>query len=173
MSRAPRASTSVTGRRRRSRRPCRSRRAPLRPHRPPTPQQAGRCPERCRACVETKLLLVRDRPPERALAVGDKAVHRDAHRVDQPRFKLIAPARRTMIAMKFTIELDIGLPFPSACCSATAGDRSRHENSSSWAFQAISAIVSHFMLWARPKSAKESLGSNGHGTLIVGCCDDH
>src|SRR2546423_1118760 len=33
--------------------------------------------------VETKLLVARDRPPERALAVGDKAVHRDAHRVDQ------------------------------------------------------------------------------------------
>ena len=61
--------------------------------------------------VETKLLLVRDRPPERALAVGDKAVHRDAHRVDQHGFNEIAPERRTMIAMKFTIELDIGLSF--------------------------------------------------------------
>jgi hypothetical protein len=58
--------------------------------------------------VETKLLLLRDRPPERALAVGDKAVHRDAHRVDQHRFTLIAPERRTMIATTFTIELDIG-----------------------------------------------------------------
>src|SRR5919109_1096232 len=29
--------------------------------------------------VETKLLLARGRPLERALAVGDKAVHRDAH----------------------------------------------------------------------------------------------
>src|SRR5664280_387678 len=58
-----------------------------------------------------KLLLVRGRPPERALAVGDKAVHRDAHRVDQHGFKLTAPERRTMIAMKFTIELDIGLSF--------------------------------------------------------------
>src|SRR5439155_19617272 len=42
--------------------------------------------------VETKLLLARDRPPERALAVGDKAVHRDAHRVDQHGFKLGAPS---------------------------------------------------------------------------------
>src|SRR5439155_20007253 len=50
-------------------------------------------------------------PTERARAVGDKAVHRDAHRVDQHGFKLIAPERRTMIAMKFTIELDIGLSF--------------------------------------------------------------
>src|SRR5215212_2256107 len=33
--------------------------------------------------VETEQLLARDRPPERALAVGDKAVHRDAHRVDE------------------------------------------------------------------------------------------
>ena len=65
----------------------------------------------CLRDVETKLLLVRGRPPERALAVGDKAVHRDAHRVDQHGFKLIAPERRTMIAMKFTIELDIGLSF--------------------------------------------------------------
>src|SRR5204862_1041855 len=36
--------------------------------------------------VETKQLLARDRPGERALAVGDKAVHRDAHRVDQHAF---------------------------------------------------------------------------------------
>src|SRR5437870_9170434 len=65
----------------------------------------------CLRDMETKLLLVRDRPPERARAVVDKAVHRDAHRVDQHGFKLIAPERRTMIAMKFTIELDIGLSF--------------------------------------------------------------
>ena len=38
--------------------------------------------------VETKLLLARDRPRERALTVGDEAVHRDAHRVDQHGFKL-------------------------------------------------------------------------------------
>jgi hypothetical protein len=68
--------------------------------------------------VETKLLLTRDRPPERALPVGDKAVYRDAHRVDQHGFKLIAPERRTMIVMTFTIELDIGL-LPSAVCFAT------------------------------------------------------
>ena len=61
--------------------------------------------------LETKLLRVRDRPPERRLAVGDKAVHRDAHRVDEHGFKLIAPERRTTIAVKFTIELDIGLSF--------------------------------------------------------------
>src|SRR6202140_206870 len=61
--------------------------------------------------VETKLLLVRYRPPERALAVGDKAVHRDAHRVDQHGVKLIAPERRRRIGIKFTIELDIGLSF--------------------------------------------------------------
>src|SRR5215212_1987020 len=36
--------------------------------------------------VETEQLLARDRPPERALAVGDEAVHRDAHRVDQHGF---------------------------------------------------------------------------------------
>jgi hypothetical protein len=61
--------------------------------------------------VETKLLLARDRPPERPLAVVDKAVHRDVHRVDQHGFKLIEPERRTMIAMKFTVELDIGRSF--------------------------------------------------------------
>src|SRR4051812_2008129 len=33
--------------------------------------------------VETKQLLAGGCPPERALAVGDEAVHRDAHRVDQ------------------------------------------------------------------------------------------
>jgi hypothetical protein len=59
--------------------------------------------------VETKLILVGGRPPERALAVGDEAVHRDAHRVDQHGFKLVAPERRTIMAMEFTIELDIGL----------------------------------------------------------------
>lgn len=52
--------------------------------------------------------------------VVDKAVHRDAHRVDQHGFKLIAPERRTMIAMKFTIELDIGLSFLLQAGSATA-----------------------------------------------------
>ena len=31
-------------------------------------------------------MLVRDPPPERALAVGDEAVHRDARRLDQHRF---------------------------------------------------------------------------------------
>src|SRR4051794_12549068 len=59
--------------------------------------------------VETKQLLARGRPPERALTVGDQAVHRDAHRVDQHGFKLVAPQRRTMIAMTFTIGLGIGL----------------------------------------------------------------
>jgi hypothetical protein len=65
----------------------------------------------CLRDVETKLLVVRGRPPERALAAGDKAVHRDTHRVDQHGFTLIGPERRTMIAMTFTIELDIGLSF--------------------------------------------------------------
>src|SRR5215207_5509793 len=32
--------------------------------------------------VEAKLLVARDAPSERAVAVGDEAVHRDAHRVD-------------------------------------------------------------------------------------------
>ena len=53
------------------------------------------------------------RPPERALAVGDEAVHRDAHRVDQHGFKLVAPERRTMIVMKFTMSVTSGSP-PSA-----------------------------------------------------------
>src|SRR3954470_13476928 len=53
-----------------------------------------------------------------ALAVGDEAVHRDAHRVDQHGFKLVAPERRTMIVMTLTGELDIGALLPSAACSA-------------------------------------------------------
>jgi hypothetical protein len=61
--------------------------------------------------VEAKQLLARGRPLESALAVGDKAVHRDAHRVDQHGFKLVAPERRTIIVMTFTIELDIGLSY--------------------------------------------------------------
>src|SRR5215204_2494521 len=36
--------------------------------------------------VEAKLLVARDAPFERAVAVGDEAVHRDAHRVDQHGF---------------------------------------------------------------------------------------
>src|SRR5215218_4385889 len=36
--------------------------------------------------VEAKQLLARSPPPERALPVGDEAVHRDAHRVDQHGF---------------------------------------------------------------------------------------
>src|SRR4051794_6049821 len=63
----------------------------------------------CLRDVETKPHLARGRPPERALAVGDKAVHRDAHRVDQHGFNLIPPKRRTTIAMTFTIEPDIRL----------------------------------------------------------------
>jgi hypothetical protein len=47
----------------------------------------------------------------RTVTVGDKAVHRNAHRVDQHGVKLIAPERRTVIAMQFTSELDIGLSF--------------------------------------------------------------
>src|ERR687898_3430810 len=53
--------------------------------------------------VETEQLLARDRPPKRALAVGDKAVHRDAHRVDQHRSELIAAARHRMIAVKLRV----------------------------------------------------------------------
>jgi hypothetical protein len=48
---------------------------------------------------EPKQLVARDRPPECALAVGDEAVHRDAHRVDQH---------------AFTPELGIRLSFLSA-----------------------------------------------------------
>jgi hypothetical protein len=74
--------------------------------------------------METKQLLVRGRPPERARAVGDKAVHRDAHRVGQHGFKRIAPERRRMIAMTFTIELDIGLAFlPQAARPQLVTDR--------------------------------------------------
>src|SRR5205085_10264271 len=48
----------------------------------------------CLLDVEAKLLLAGDRPTERALAVGDKAVHRNTHRVDQHGFKLVAPPRK-------------------------------------------------------------------------------
>jgi hypothetical protein len=53
--------------------------------------------------VETEQLLARDRPPKRTLAVGDKAVHRDAHRVDQHRSERIAAARHRMIAVKLSV----------------------------------------------------------------------
>jgi hypothetical protein len=59
--------------------------------------------------METKLLLARADHPNAPLPVGDKAIHRDAHRIDQHGFKLIAPKRRTMIVTTFTIELDTGL----------------------------------------------------------------
>jgi hypothetical protein len=62
--------------------------------------------------MEAKQLLVRVTPPEPALAVGDEAVHRNAHGVDQQGFELVAPKRRTMVVMKFTIELEIRLFFP-------------------------------------------------------------
>ena len=78
----------------------------------------------CLRDVETKLLLARGRPPGRAVAVGDKAVHRDAHRVDQHGFKLIAAERRTLIAMTF-IELDIRFTFLLQAALPTASDRSR------------------------------------------------
>src|SRR4051794_39946998 len=42
--------------------------------------------------VEPEQLLARGRPLERALAVGDEAVHRDAHRVDQHGFKSSHPS---------------------------------------------------------------------------------
>jgi hypothetical protein len=41
------------------------------------------------------------------------------------------------MAMKFTIELDIGLSFVLQSALLRASDRSRDENSSSWAVQAI------------------------------------
>jgi hypothetical protein len=59
--------------------------------------------------VEPKLLLGGGRPPKPPRTVSDEAVHRDAHRVDQHGFELIAPEGRTMIAMKLTIELEIVL----------------------------------------------------------------
>ena len=58
--------------------------------------------------MEAKQLLVRDSPPEPALAVGDEAVHRSAHRVDQQGFELGAPERWTIVVVKFIIELEIG-----------------------------------------------------------------
>ena len=42
-----------------------------------------------------------------------------------------------MIAMTFTIELDIGLSYLLQAALALAGDRSREENSLSWAVKAI------------------------------------
>jgi hypothetical protein len=62
--------------------------------------------------MEAKQLLVRDGPPEPALAVGDEAVHRNAHRVDQQGFEVGASERRTMVVIRFIIELGIGLLFP-------------------------------------------------------------
>ncbi|HWI74071.1 MAG TPA: hypothetical protein VNT55_19075, partial [Baekduia sp.] len=59
------------------------------------------------------------------------------HRVDQHGFKLVAPQRRTMIAMKFTIERDIGLSSLVQAALPPASDRSRDENSSSCVVQAI------------------------------------
>src|SRR5215208_6697578 len=58
--------------------------------------------------VEAKQLLARGRPLERALAVGDEAVHRHAHRVDQHGFKLVAPEWRTINVMK-----------PTGCCRSS------------------------------------------------------
>ena len=81
--------------------------------------------------VETKLLLARDRPREPAPAVGDEAVHRHAHRVDQHGFQLIAPQRRTTTPMKVTAERDIGLFLPlqgahsSMNCSAAGATKGR------------------------------------------------
>src|SRR5437764_4663362 len=62
--------------------------------------------------MKAKQLLIRDSPPEPALAVGDEAVHRNAHRVDQQGFALGAPERRTIVVVKFIIELEIRLLFP-------------------------------------------------------------
>jgi len=47
-----------------------------------------------------------------------------------------------MIAIKFTIELDIRLSFFLQAGSATASERSRDENSSSW--------VVHATVWPLP-----------------------
>ena len=56
--------------------------------------------------VETEQLLARSRPPERAVAVGDEAVHRGAHRVDQHGFR---PSSRSVRrpAMGSTLGPDI------------------------------------------------------------------
>src|SRR5215204_6292899 len=45
--------------------------------------------------METEQLLARGSPRERSLAVGDEAVHRDAHRVDQQRAQRYASSSRS------------------------------------------------------------------------------
>ena len=58
--------------------------------------------------VETKQLVARGRPVERALTVVDEAVDRDAHRADQHGFKFVAPKRRTRVMVMFAIERSYG-----------------------------------------------------------------
>jgi Tn3 transposase DDE domain-containing protein len=85
--------------------------------------------------VEPKLLLAGGRPPKPARTVSDEAVHRDAHRVDQHGFELIARGDGRLSRRSSPSSLTSCSP--SRGCSATIGDRSRDENSSSWAVQAI------------------------------------
>ena len=102
----------------------------LRPHRwPPSSRTCAMWKRNC-----SSLGAVHPNAPSR-LAI--KTVHRDAHRVDQHGFKLIAPKRPTMIVMKFTIELDTGLSYLLQSALPLASDRSRDNPSSSWAGQAI------------------------------------
>src|SRR5829696_114931 len=65
--------------------------------------------------VKAEQLVARRRPPERAVAVGDKAVHRDAHRVDQHGFRLSGRSDRRWSVMRSTLRLDIGLCFLLRC----------------------------------------------------------
>ena len=67
----------------------------------------------CLHDVKSKLLLVGDAPPECALAVGDKAVHRDAHRIDQHGFRLSSQSGRRSSVMRSIRTLRIGLSFVS------------------------------------------------------------
>src|SRR3954452_15875760 len=65
--------------------------------------------------VEAKELIAGGRPVERALAVGDEAVHRDAHRVDQHRLGVSWGPRRVATRRR---------RWPTSCRGASARPRS-------------------------------------------------
>src|ERR687893_993782 len=65
--------------------------------------------------VKAEQLVARRRPPERAVAVGDEAIHRNAHRVDQHGFRASGRSDRRWSVMRSTLRLDIGLSFLLRC----------------------------------------------------------
>src|SRR5437588_7064589 len=90
--------------------------------------------------MEAKQLVIRDRPPEAALAVGDEAVHRNAHRVDQQGSRPYPPGDRLGNGVAY------GRPRPAA---SMPGPKQEEEPSKSCSRVSQIAKCAHLAIGAR------------------------